>query len=56
MSAEPRPYSLFYIRAWTAFSIFFGCVLFILFVFGDHFLHLGYIIWSLIRWIFSPII
>ncbi len=56
MSAEPRPYSPFYIRAWTALTILFAVVLYVLFAFGDHFLHLGDIIWSLLRWICSPII
>jgi hypothetical protein len=56
MSAAPRPYSKLYIKVWTAVAIFHGVVFFFLFVFGDSFLHLGHIVWSLLRWICRPII
>ncbi len=56
MSAEHPPYSQCYINTWTILSIVVALVLFSMFVFGQHFLAAGHIVWDLIRWIFSPII
>jgi hypothetical protein len=56
MSAETPAYSPLYITSWTVLSIVLGIVLFCAFVFGDTFLGIGNAIWSLIRWLFSPII
>jgi hypothetical protein len=56
MSDQPRPYSVFYIRAWTAASFVFGLGMLVLFLAGNHFLHLGQIVWSLLRWLASPLI
>ncbi len=56
MSDEHPPYSPLYIKAWTILSILLGCVLFFMFVLCNHLLHAGDIVWSFIRWIFSPII
>jgi hypothetical protein len=56
MSAETSPYCPIYITAWTALSVFLSIVLFGVFVFGDSLLHAGGIVWSLIRWLASPII
>jgi hypothetical protein len=56
MSAETSAYSPLYIKAWTVLSIVLGIVLFSMFVYGDTLLGAGNVVWSLIRWIFSPII
>jgi hypothetical protein len=56
MSDEAVPYSPRYIQVWTALSIFLGLVLIGMFFFGDHLMHLGHIIWALLRWICSSII
>ena len=56
MSAEERPYSPLYIKAWTLLSVVSGLVLLSMFILGTHFLKAGHIVWDLIRWIFSPII
>ncbi len=56
MSNEQLPYSPLYIKAWTILSIVVALALFLGFVLCNHLLHAGNIVWSLIRWIFSPII
>ena len=56
MSAEHPPYNQLYIKAWTALSIIIALVLLSMFLFGGHFLHWGNVIWSLLRWLSSPVI
>jgi hypothetical protein len=56
MSAETPAYSPFYVRSWTALSLVLGVLLFCAFVFGDTFLGIGHVVWSLLRWLCSPII
>jgi hypothetical protein len=56
MSAEAPAYSPVYIKAWTVLSIVLGAVLLGMFLFGDTLLHVGGIVWSLLRWLASPII
>ena len=56
MSDEPLPYSPLYIKAWTILSIVIGVVLLFGFVLCNHLLYAGDVVWSIIRWIFSPII
>ena len=58
MSAESHlPYSPLYIKAWTLLSIILGVILFGMFVFGDScLLPAGNVVWSILRWICSPII
>jgi hypothetical protein len=56
MSAEAPAYSPVYIKAWTALSIVLGAGLLGMFLFGDTLLHIGGIVWSLIRWLASPFI
>jgi hypothetical protein len=56
MSDEPRPYSRLYIQAWTVLSILLGLFLLGMFVLGDSLLHLGHIIWALLRWLCRGII
>ena len=56
MSEEPKPYSVFYIQAWTGLSIALGLMLILMFVFGDSILYVGHVTWALLRWIASPVI
>ncbi len=56
MSHEMRPYSPFYIRAWTGLTIVLSLLLLSCFVFGNYFLDAGKVVWHLLRWICSPII
>ncbi|MCE0484374.1 MAG: hypothetical protein LV479_09075 [Methylacidiphilales bacterium] len=50
------PYDQRYIVAWTALSIIAGLVLLGMFFVGTDLLHGGKIVWSLIRWLASPLI
>jgi hypothetical protein len=56
MSDEPKPYSAFYIQAWTILSIVLAVLLLGMFIFGDSILHAGQVIWALLRWLASPFI
>jgi len=56
MSDEQLPYCPLYIKAWTILSVVVGCVLLGMFLLCNHLLYAGDVVWSLIRWIFSPII
>ena len=56
MSDTPPPYNSLYIKAWTALSIIVALILLSMFVLGSHFLHAGNIVWSLLRWLASPLI
>jgi hypothetical protein len=56
MATENPPYAQWYITTWTILSIVVALGLLAMFFFGHHFLTAGHIVWSLIRWIFSPII
>ena len=56
MSAEPLPYDPLYIKAWTLLSVVVGLILLGMFFFGDPLLRAGHIVWSLLRWLNSPII
>jgi hypothetical protein len=56
MSAETPAYSPLYIKAWTVLSLVLGLALLAMFCFGDTFLGFGQVVWSLLRWLCSPII
>jgi hypothetical protein len=56
MSDEHQPYCPLYIKAWSILSIVMAACLFLGFVLCNHLLHAGDVVWSIIRWIFSPII
>ena len=56
MSDAPLPYSPRYIQLWTALSLLVGLLLLAMFFLGDHLLHLGHIIWALLRWLCRGII
>jgi hypothetical protein len=56
MNAETPAYSPLYVRAWTALSIILGLALLAMFIFGNTFLGAGQVVWSLLRWLCSPII
>jgi hypothetical protein len=57
MSHDSAPkFGLYFGQAWVILSIVLGLVLLGMFVFGPALMHVGYVVWSLIRWLFSPII
>ena len=57
MTNDPAPkFAPLFGQAWVILSIVLGLVLLGMFVFGPALTHAGYVIWSLIRWLFSPII
>jgi hypothetical protein len=57
MSPDSAPkFASFFGRAWIILSLVVGFVLLGMFCFGPVLMHIGGIIWALIRWIFSPII
>ncbi len=57
MSHDTAPkFTPFFGQAWTILAIVLGLVLLAMFFFGPALMHAGYVVWSLIRWIFSPII
>jgi hypothetical protein len=56
MSAEQPPYDPLYIKAWTLLSIVVGLILLGMFFLGDTLLSAGHSVWSLLRWLNSPII
>ena len=56
MSDAPKPYSSFYIQAWTVLSIVLSLILISMFLFGDTLLGVGQIVWSLLRWLGRPFI
>jgi hypothetical protein len=56
MSAETPAYSPLYVKSWTALSIVLAVVFLATFIFGDTFLAIGHVVWSLLRWLASPFI
>ncbi len=57
MSPDPAPkFAPFFGKAWSALAIILGLVLLAMFYFGPVLMHVGGVIWALIRWLFSPII
>jgi hypothetical protein len=54
---DPAPkFASFFGDAWIVLSLVVGLVLLGMFYFGPWLMHIGGVIWALIRWIFSPII
>ena len=56
MSDEQLPYSPLYIKAWSILSVVVASALLLGFVLCNHLLNAGRDVWTVIRWIFSPII
>jgi hypothetical protein len=57
MTSDPAPkFAPSFGHAWVILSIVLGLVLLGMFVFGPALMHVGYVVWSLIRWLFSSII
>ncbi len=57
MSTDSAPkFAPFFGKAWTVLSIVIGLVLLGMFYFGPVLMHVGGIVWALLRWLFSPII
>jgi hypothetical protein len=57
MSAEnPPPYSQTYITAWTALSIVLGLGFLAAFILCNHLIEAGRVVWTLLRYLASPII
>ena len=56
MSAETPAYSPLYIKAWTVLSFVLAVIFFGMLIGGQTLLQVGGIVWSLLRWLASPII
>jgi len=57
VSTDSAPkFAPFFGKAWTVLAIILGLVLLGMFYFGPLLMHVGGIVWALLRWIFSPII
>jgi hypothetical protein len=57
MSPDPAPkFASFFGKAWSVLAIVLGFGLLGMFYFGPVLMHVGGVIWALIRWLFSPII
>jgi hypothetical protein len=56
MSDSAPTFAPFFGKAWTVASIIGALLLLGLFIFGPELMQAGGIIWSLLRWIFSPVI
>ncbi len=54
--AGQSAYNQVYINAWTILSIVLGFVLLGMFIFSDTLLYAGHVVWSLLRWLASPVI
>jgi hypothetical protein len=57
MSPDPAPkFAPFFGKAWIVLSIIVGLLLLGMFCFGPGLMNVGKIVWTLLRWLFSPII
>jgi hypothetical protein len=56
MSDEELSYSPRYVQVWTILSVLLGLLLLGMFVFGNHLMHAGHSVWSLLRWLCRGII
>jgi hypothetical protein len=56
MSAETPAYNPLFMKGWVALAVAHAVGFFCLLVFGDTLLSIGHVVWSLLRWLASPII